>query len=250
MRQQPTQKRPQPYGQSGYNYRQQQNTPRAASYFNPQFVAPRQTIPVTPGYTRIVGSYKRALPGSLEKKFLDTDVTNFSDVTAGVIVNSLNLVPQGTTDQTRIGNKIIVKNINIHATCNVDDQGTASFRGGVLRVILYVDKQANGATAAVTDILKTAAIHSFRNMDQTDRFDILMDRIIPCTVFGANALHTNEQTKWWKANKKCDISVHFSSTTGAITELKSNNVGLLYIADSSFVNAAKVGTARIKYVDA
>lgn len=206
---------------------------------------------VVPGYTRTVGAYGRANPRGplLEKKFLDTSIVNGSDCSAGTVLNTLNAVPQGTTDQTRIGNKITIKNINLHGFASMDDMTTGVFQDGILRVILYIDKQANGATAAVTDILKTAALASFRNMDQVDRFTILKDKTFLVPVRCTNALHTNQGYRPWKMNLKCNIPVHFSSTTGAITEIRSNNIGLLYITDSAVTNPAFVGTARIKFLD-
>lgn len=203
-----------------------------------------------PGYTRSVGAYRRSMPRSLEKKYLDTALTSTADISAGAVLNSLNLVPQGTTDVTRIGNKIRITNINCHGYANNDDQTTAAFGGGNLRVILFQDKQCNGATAAVTDILKSANIQSFRNMDQVDRFNILYDKVHHIPIMATNALHTSYGARYWKINKKCNIDVHFSSTTGAITEIRSNNIGILYISDQATVNACNQGTARVKFIDA
>ena len=45
-----------------------------------------------------------------------------------------------------------------------------------MRVMLYHDKQANGATAAVLDILESADYQSFNNLVNSGRFRILMDR--------------------------------------------------------------------------
>lgn len=221
-----------------------------APYKRPRM--PGRVVPpvrVVPGYTRTVGSYGRSLPLSFEKKYFDTTVIDTSDATSGVIINSLNLVPQGTTDQTRVGNKITIRNINIHAYSNNDDQTTLAFAGSNIRVIVYLDKQANGAAAAVTDILNTAAITSFRNMDQVDRFVILVDKVVFNPVECANALHTSNQRHYWSVNKKCNIPVHFSSTTGAITEVRSNNIGILYISDFASGNSAANGRARVKFTD-
>lgn len=212
----------------------------------PAFVA---ATGVVPGYTRTAGAYRRSLPKSIEKKFFDSDITNSANVQSGVIFNSFNLIPQGTTDQTRIGNKITVRNINVRAISAVDDAGTGALGGGYLRVIIYVDKQCNGVAATVTDILKSAAINSFRNMDQVDRFLILKDKMIKVTVDSANALHTATSTTFWKASWKGALPIHYSSTTGAITELRSNNIGMIYISDNPALNAAGTGIARIKFTD-
>lgn len=205
---------------------------------------PRKRVPI-----KRVRLPRTRISTAIEKKYLDTSIQNTSDISAGVILNSLVLVPQGTTDVTRIGNKITVTNINLRGFAANDDLTTALTGGGYLRVILYVDKQANGATAAVTDILKSAVIHSFRNMDQVDRFIILQDKFYNIPIKTTDALHTSIETTMWSMNIKCKYPVHFSSTMGAITELRSNNIGLLYISDTPTLNAANVGTARVKFID-
>lgn len=206
-----------------------------------------QRAAVTPGYTRTAGAYRRSQPQAAEKKYWDVQVTNVGDMTSGSVLNSLNLIPQGTTDQKRIGNKITIRNINIRGQFSLDDQGTGAFTSCIMRVILFVDKQCNGATATVADILTTADINSFRNMDQVERFVILKDKNYTLPVTAANVLHTSDSTRTWNISKKCNYDVHFSSTTGAITEIRSNNVGLLYITSNTIVNAE--GIARIKFTD-
>lgn len=214
------------------------------------YVGPLGAGAVVPGYTRTVGAYRRAAPWSVEKKFFETSIVNTADVSGGVVLNSLCLIPQGTTDQTRIGNKITIKNINLRGYASNDDVAGAAYGGGHIRIILYIDKQANGATAGVTDILKTTnGIASFRNMDQVDRFVILKDKVVKVPILSTNALHTGTDNKIWKMNIKCNIVVHYSSTVGAITELRSNNIGLLYIADKATINAAEIGLARVKFTD-
>lgn len=222
-----------------------------APYKRPRMIVPRTMAPARtiPGYTRTVGAYGRSLPLSFEKKYFDTSVISTGDATAGVIIPSLNLIAQGTTDQSRVGNKITIRNINIHAYCNNDDQLTAAYAGSNVRVIVYLDKQTNGAAAGVTDLLKTAAITSFRNMDQVDRFVILVDKIVFNPVESANAAHTSNQRHYWSVNKKCNIPVHFSSTTGGITEVRSNNIGILYVTDEANANSAANGIARVKFTD-
>lgn len=203
---------------------------------------------VVAGYTRNAGAYARSIPiRSTEKKYFDTSLADTSDHSAGIVLPSLCLLPQGTTDQKRIGNKVTIRNINLHLSGSLDDQGTGVFSDGCYRVIVFIDKQCNGAAAAVTDILNTANISSFRNMDQVDRFTILKDKmyVLPCR--STNVLHTISPLIRVNWSKKCNIPVHFSSTTGAITEIRSNNIGILFISNT--VNENTGGIARIKFTD-
>jgi len=132
---------------------------------------------------------------------------------------------------------------------NCDDLAGAVYSGGNVRVIVFVDKQANGATAAVLNLLETANIQSFRNMDEVDRFTILHDQIHESVVVTTNALHTSGQIKWYSINKKLNLPIHFSAAAGAITELRSNNIGILYISDEAAANV-NLANVRVKFTDA
>jgi len=240
-------KRQRSYASSG-----QPNKYRRGNEWRPPSNRPTYIVPsprVVPGYTRTVGAYKRSIPGNIEKKFFDTACSDTSDMSGGAIVAaSLNLIPQGTTDQTRVGNKITIRNVNVRFAISADDQTTGAFAAGAIRIIIYVDKQTNGATAAFTDILKGGQVTSFRNMDQVDRFIILKDKIYAPPVMAANALHTSTSARYYSISKKVNLPVHFSSTTGAITELRSNNIGFLAISDTASANIFN-GVARVKFTD-
>lgn len=195
--------------------------------------------------------YSRTVPYrglGIEKKYFDTTVAAAAVPNGGSIKDSLNLIPQGTTDVTRIANKVTLRNINLHMSFSLPTQAIAAPLGDKVRVILYMDQQANGATAAVTDILKTATIDSFRNMDQVERFVILKDKTFDINIKSQDAAAGSAVTvKGLNISKKCGYNLHFSSTTGAITELRSNNIGLLMI---SFLATAQVQyIARVKFTD-
>lgn len=202
-----------------------------------------------PGYTRTVGAYRRSLPSSNEKKYFETGLASVADLSAGLIVPSLNLIPQGTTDKTRIGNKVTIRNINMRFVASIDNQTAITMANGILRVILYVDKQANGAAATVADLISVANVTGFRNMDQVDRFTILKDKVYTIEPKCANATSTSTADRMYKISKKVNIPVHFSSTTGAITEVRSNNIGILLFGNFNSVNFAQTGLARIKFTD-
>jgi len=209
------------------------------------YVSPKALV--VPGYTRTAGRFARA-NNNLEKKYLDSGLGSSGISTTGTFVSTVIPVVQGTTDQTRIGNKITVKNFSIRCAMSMDDQTTGVIVDGHIRVIVYIDKQANGATAATTDILTTAALSSYRNMDTVDRFVILKDKWMQYKVTATNALHTGQGSgQWWKWSKKLNLPVHYAGTTGAITEIKSNNIGVLFISDLSTLNMSM--NCRTKFLD-
>ena len=77
-----------------------------------------------PGVSRTSGAYSRSLPGSNEKKYLDTDYADTVVAAAGQIEDSLVHIPQNTTDTGRIGNRVRLRNINIKGTVTLPATST------------------------------------------------------------------------------------------------------------------------------
>lgn len=186
-----------------------------------------------------------------EKKYFDGNtIDNTLNVTGGNVFPTLVAgIVQGTTDNTRVGGKICVTNVNIRGFRNMASYGTAAFFGGYLRVILYVDKQTNGNGAIVTDILQSATINAYRNMNNLDRFIILKDKFYKTSVTATNALHTDTSRQFWKINAKGKWEIQFSGNTGGIADLRSLNIGMLYITSDPNVQSCSLGRCRIKYYD-
>ncbi len=176
-----------------------------------------------------------AKPNGLgELKFHDIDVDD-TVVAAGAVVQnagSVNLIPQGVTEITRIGRKCTIVSINWRYEVTLPTLASGGGgTGDVLRVILYVDKQCNGATAANTDILESADYQSFNNLANASRFVKLMDKTYPMNYqAGAGDGTANDQSGYQIEGafyKKCNIPLEFSAGTGALTEIRSNNIGVM-----------------------
>lgn len=218
-------------------------------------VPAQKAILVPAGAFRMGGAYMRGAPGSFEKKYFDSVFGATPIPSAGGFTVSWNLIPQGTTKNTRIGNKCTVVNINAHGQLTLLTQAASSVVGDKVRWIVFVDKQANGAApAAISDLLQTMPgattdLNSFRNMDNVDRFVILKDKTYILNPQTQNAaLGSGVTTRELKMNKKCQIPLEFSSTTGAIGEIRSNNVmSLLISLGNNLTNFAM--TTRVKFSD-
>ncbi len=202
------------------------------------------------------GRYARA-GGAGELKFHDVEVDDAIVSATGTIQNAgtINVIPQGVTEVQRIGRKCTIRSINWRfAPDKVEVNNAATPDGSeVIRVILYLDKQCNGATAAVTDILETATHRSFRNLSNSGRFQILMDK-----TYTMNALTFSYDTAGSQGDsaevireatfyKKCSIPIEFNSTTGAIAEIRSNNLGVLLISRSG--TGGFTSSIRLRFSD-
>jgi len=184
-----------------------------------------------------------------ELKFFDTALSFTTDATGEVpATGQLTLIPQGVTESTRVGRKCVIKSIQLRAILTKAESAI-----NVTTVYIYVvlDKQANGAAAAVTDVVTSSNLAvGLINMANSERFVILKRIVVKC-VPGAGA--TTAFGNWSQAvdyYKKCNIPVEFSSTTGAITEIKSNNIFLLAGEDSQGDDAITcIGNARLRFSD-
>lgn len=202
------------------------------------------------GYLRTAGNYGRYVgPFAQELKWLDATFVQSPVATAGNIVNTMIVIPQGTTESERIGRKVVISKVMVHYFIELVNTATLLDGSDVCRVIFYIDKQTNGATATVLDILQTADEQSFRNLENSGRFTVLMDRqhSINATAASGNgsANDMSQRTQAYKFYKSCNIPVEYDSTTGAITEIKSNNVSVMVI--SKYAHCHFNSTWRFRY---
>lgn len=200
------------------------------------------------GYVRTSGYYNHP-----ELKFFDLDLDDAVIATGGTITDSLNKIPQGTTESQRGGRKCTITSVTWKywvAIPEIDAVATPS-AGDTVRLILYVDKQANGATAAVTDILESADWQSFYNLANSKRFRIICDKLHTLNYAtlasdGAGVVSSAELAKDAEVSYKLNLPVEFSSTTGAITEIRSNNLGILLISNAGL--AGLFSKIRLRFV--
>lgn len=199
-----------------------------------------------PSYTRAT-----AYAAAAERKFWDGAKANSTIGAAGEVNElSLNLIPQGVTESTRVGRKCTVKQILIRGDVKLPS-AIVKDSNDRIRILVYLDKQANGATAAVLDLLEAATIDSFRNLAESSRFNVLMDKTIDLNkTAAAGDGTTNDFEQYFqsfKFFKNCNIPLQFNSTTGAISEISSNNIGVIAITHQGKAQLAY--NWRLRYSD-
>lgn len=214
------------------------------------FRPPRRRVMRTTTYT----SLPIALPPAsyAETKYFDTNINETGITATGTIIPSLNLVAAGTADNQRIGRELKIKGVYIRGQFefNASTTVTSSLK---MRMIIYLDKQCNGAAATLGDILHTsvitAPVNAFRNLDNAKRFKILKDKRLQInrtahdgTNFAEYAVNFNFA---WTPKKP--LSVEFSGTNGQITEIRSNNIGILLVSNTASALAEFNGGARIHF---
>lgn len=189
---------------------------------------------------------RNALGFGTEKK----DLLRALPTTVGVVgavtftaATLLNPTVQGTaaTGQ-RLGRKITMTSLLVRYSCTL---ATTSVGGAVARILIVYDKQTNGATPAITDILTNNDFTSPMNLDNTDRFTILMDELTdPISVGNNFSIAKNRYVKM-------KLDSVYSTNNGDVTDIKTGGV-FAFIAQTGGVTTT-VGTVdsftRIRFLD-
>ncbi len=188
-------------------------------------------------------------------KFHDLDVDDAVVGTGTIAQDSCNIIAQGITESTRVGRKCTIRRINWKFEITMPTTAVAGSTSDIVRVVLYHDKQTNGAAAAVLDILETADFQSFRNLAQQSRFNILMDRMytVHCPSGSGrgstDTLSYGEQKIFDTFYKTCNIAIEYDTTasTGVLTTQRTNNIGVMLLSQSGF--AGFTSKMRLRFTD-
>lgn len=184
-----------------------------------------------------------------ELKFLDVG-TSFSPSTGGAgSLALLNGCAQGTDAIQHIGRQTTMK--SLYWLWEGAIQGTTTGSGPVRLIILY-DKEAEGAaptiaTGAQTDAFSQDSINAQQNLNNRDRFIVLVDEIVECV--GTAGPQAFMRKGYRKISLPCVFNASSAATVAAI------NTGSVYAFCWSGGNfgVAPVATnlqTRIRFEDA
>jgi len=220
---------------------------------------------VVPGVTRTGTLFAgRFMGANSEYKFHDTlssftSSTNFEG--GSVLAGTLNGVAQGTEAFERVGNKITVKSVEMRVVCDIHANSAGAATGvqiptGV-RVLLVLDKQANGAAPAFTDVLTGSGEGTLdmKKIENSERFVIIRDfflRFSPAGVAHDGTFWYNGATRVFKKiYKRLDLPIDFGAIAGTVGSVRSNNLVLLAAAKhiGSTAGPSIDVQSRIRYTD-
>ncbi len=219
--------------------------------------AARSVVPM-PGFQRTGGFFGRFGPGSPnpELKFHDVDLDDPVVAAAGTVEDSLNHIAQGVTEKTRVGRKCTIRSVNWRFTLGIPESDAIAdpASGDTIRLIMFLDKQANGAAPGVTDILASADYQSFNNLANKSRFRTLMDRSYTLNYhsLASDGAAVVSQGNWNENDafyKKVNIPIEFDATAadGSMATIRSNNIGVLAISKMGL--GAIEGKIRLRFSD-
>ncbi len=192
----------------------------------------------------------------VELKFHDVDVDDAVIATgAQVVVASLNIIAQGTTEVQRVGRRVVIKKIGLRYDVSIPSTSTQTSTFDVLRLMLVHDKQCNGVAADDLDILEDADHQSFNNLSNRKRFTVLMDRTHAMSIPAGSGRGTTDTLSYgavvesYTFFKDVDITIEFDDTftDGRISTQKSSN--LLWLTAGRSGVGGVVGTMRLRFHD-
>ncbi len=187
----------------------------------------------------------------IENKFVDGEVTAEAMATTWTAhdITTTNAVPIpaiGNTESTRIGRVYHINSLHLKGQLST---AALESNGGPLtdiqvRICVVWDTQTNGAQLTATDVMdggQTLDVLSFRNLQFSKRFRILMDRNIIIkrnsqTNEGAINLFAAPNTKLkWSFNKrfKTPVKVICSGTTGVVGSVTDNSFHVIGVSTST-----------------
>jgi len=214
-----------------------------------------RTVPIArPGFQRTGGFYGRfgnqakRLGNQPELKFFDTSLSfNFDNTAEVPATGQLALIPQGDTESTRDGRLAYIKSIQIRGQALYQPSSGANAADTAF-LYLVLDTQANGAAAAITDVFTSNVMATnMLNLNNSARFRIIKKWVMNFNSGAGVTTAYNNVVKQIEYYKKCNIKMDWSSTTGAITEIRSNNLFLCAGMGPSDDLVSFTGTCRLRF---
>lgn len=165
----------------------------------------------------------------------------------------MNGVAQGVEYNQRIGRQATMKSIIFNG--NVFNLATASlnaFNGAYCRLVIVYDTQPNSGTIPTgTDIFVLNDPNSPLNLNNRDRFQVLMDVRKQVSAFTMNATPAltagSPSNSYFKKYKKCNKEIIFSGVGATLGSISTGALYLCIIADAAV--AALDYYVRVRFTD-
>jgi len=209
-----------------------------------------------PGFDRVGGGrYRPTYEPNVEWKNHDTIVTTTNTAqwavptTAGTGLLAAGIVQQAGSVSSRLSRKIMVKSLEISYILTFSP-GATSIANDTFFYCLLLDTQANGGQPANTDIWSTTTCYqSLRNLDNTGRFRMLKYWEVRLAAGAGVTTAYAPQAKSFQRHVKFKkpIIIDYNGTTGAASEIRSNNLLLCYASTAALTVAT--GSTRLRYCD-
>jgi len=189
--------------------------------------------------------------GRRELKYVDTANASYACDTTGS-VTCLNLLAVGDDNTTRDGRQVTIKSVQLKGILRPQD-GVVS--NTLARVMLIWDNANNSAAAvpAITDILVASNSKTFVNINNSQRFTVLVDQIYACgqiDTTAGQAIAGSLTAQPVAIYKKMNAVTQFSGTTATIGSIQNGALYLVTLGDQGVNDAYNLSCAvRVRFTD-
>ncbi len=208
---------------------------------------------------RRTGGYLR-----IEHKFMDTETSGDSFAVTWATMEDatmkcINAVAQGSTEKTRSGRTYHIHSLFVRGNVHMPafEAQPQPIDAVTCRVAIVWDRQSNGAQLDPLTVFAAAGstdILSFRNLQYTQRYVVLFDKIITCVPNtynegSVNSFASSARRHQFKYFKKFNIPIKVicKSTGATIADITDNSFHVVGVSTST---TAKLGfQARIRFTD-
>lgn len=238
------------YGYSARNYRRRGRVARRGLPKRRLYPLVRYRRPAT-----LTAPVRRIITNYAEKKFIDMPLVDNTITPAWEFWGSLfDAIPQGTSANTRIGNKIYVTKVNIRFT--IRGQATMAVDGNLVRVVLFKDVAANGKAVTWHDLFHADALVSTRSSVFNSNVSLIKDITLGqhVTALAATSGTTSAAGAYYSAPRVVDWTVYpkmivdYDSSTSGVASILKNNMGIGYVGLSA--TAAYIsGYIKVEFTD-
>jgi hypothetical protein len=183
------------------------------------------------------------LPDIWEAKFVDSSATSNTVSTTGQIV-TLNTIAQGTGNGQRIGDELTTTSVIARIAWATLGQVVSADETNVCRSIIFYDKQPNGATPTIGQLLNAGNnVLSAFNDDLRGRFIVLDDWL---TSVGLNG----PMVKTREVKIPTDLQTLYGTSAGTVAAVNTGLLCLCNISDSGIAPAPNCSYyIRVDYID-
>lgn len=233
------------------------------------------------GYARVLGRAGGALVMTAEKKYFDSQLiagtvpsaTSWDattqldpDTTPVANIDCLFAPVVGAAINQRIGRKVAVNKITIKGSMRVapDDAATTADAANTVRLILFQDKQTNGAQVVPSSLIQaltaaqSSAVFGFQSTANFGRFRVLKDKYFnfsnPNGFYDGMAGNQQGLLKHFKmtVHFKKPVIVHFNAVNGGtVADVVDNSFHLAANSDNNTdLSISLTYTCRVVYTDA
>jgi len=215
------------------------------------------TVTAPAGSNTLVPTYRGFNPASMttaavEWKYVDTTIASVTFGNPNPIRQLLNGLQVGSGVGQRIGRQVSIRSVEM--VYDIDGE-IGITTPNHCRVVLFYDKQANGAAPTWADLYETTSYTiTARRLDNRKRFKILMDKHVLISgngQLGADVIPTKFCDKKFLKFRTPLQTTFNAGSAGTIADISTNSLYLFAITDVAVPTKQAILAAyiRVRYTD-